>query len=383
MTAAADFFTPAPRTTAPTWEECLAVLEKIHRVDVLRRWLCPPQTAATVHQTLMYWVLTLEHDTQFIADEIQKRYADQINLAWNRVTNSYGQVEYGVKAQPVEMLPAPEPEKLPAKVIQFPLWPDSQRGVPNDFLRSALFAGIEGKTRQHMKRQEIAAYGDVCLKYTGEQLDQSDLDVWEQVVHLVREHPAGTLCHFKTYSFLKAIGRSRGSSDYKWLHGVLLRLQTCAVEVYKGNDIFSRSLVTGFDILNARDEIKVMVDSDILRVYAGGWAAIDWDIRERLRRKPLALWLHGFYSTHADPYPISVTKLHELSGSKTKQLKHFRANLKTALQDLVNAKVIEAWEIDKHDLVHVVRGAAISPSQARHLIRKTGLPVAAAVKMDC
>ena len=46
-----------------------------------------------------------------------------------------------------------------------------------------------------------------------------------------------------------------------------------------------------------------------------------------LRGKPLALWLHGFYASHAAPYPLTVAYLHKLSGSQTKQLRYFKKNL--------------------------------------------------------
>ena len=29
------------------------------------------------------------------------------------------------------------------------------------------------------------------------------------------------------------------------------------------------------------------------------WTPLDWAQRQQLRGKPLALWLHGFYATHA------------------------------------------------------------------------------------
>ena|SRR5436305_8895490 len=50
-----------------------------------------------------------------------------------------------------------EPDDLPeqrptpkqsAAVIQLPLWPEPARGAPNDVLRSALFAAIQGKGRE-------------------------------------------------------------------------------------------------------------------------------------------------------------------------------------------------------------------------------------------
>ena len=64
-----------------------------------------------------------------------------------------------------------------------------------------------------------------------------------------------------------------------------------------------------------------------------------------LRGKPLALWLHGFYASHAAPYPLRVAYLHKLSGSQTKQLRYFKKNLTQALRDLEAAGAIKSFEI--------------------------------------
>jgi hypothetical protein len=102
--------------------------------------------------------------------------------------------------------------KQSAAVIQLPLWPEPARGVPNDVLRSALFAAIH-RGREYIEDRLIAAVDGISIRYTGRQLEQSDLDVWEQVLHLARQHPLGTVCYFKGGAFLKAIGRSAGKAN--------------------------------------------------------------------------------------------------------------------------------------------------------------------------
>ena len=81
-------------------------------------------------------------------------------------------------------------------VAQLPLWPEPKRGAPNSFIRSALFAAIQGKDRQFMKETVLASQDGIVIKYTGEQLNQADLDVWETIVHLAREQPLSTFCSF-------------------------------------------------------------------------------------------------------------------------------------------------------------------------------------------
>ena len=72
------------------------------------------------------------------------------------------------------------------KLIQLPLWFEPERGTPNSFLRSALFAAIQGQSRQFLKEVTLASSRDITVKYTGEQLNQDDLTVWENLVHLAR-----------------------------------------------------------------------------------------------------------------------------------------------------------------------------------------------------
>ena len=115
-----------------------------------------------------------------------------------------------------------EEPRGPAKVIQLPLWPEPKRGAPNAVLRGALFAAVQGKDRQYMHRQElIAAQDGITIRYTGEQLDQADLDVWEQALHLARTQALGTECYFTAHGFLKALGRQTGKSGHEWLKSAI------------------------------------------------------------------------------------------------------------------------------------------------------------------
>jgi hypothetical protein len=110
---------------------------------------------------------------------------------------------------------------------------------------------------------------------------------------------------------------------------------------------------------------KLTLNAETLKLYRwNDWTAIDWEQRHALRGKPLALWLHGFYSSHAQPHDILIDTLHTLTDSGTKNRYHFKANLKTALADLEKATGIKG--IIQGDLVVVER--LPSPAQQRHHI---------------
>ena len=269
-----------------------------------------------------------------------------------------------------ELAKEPAPEKKSGQVVQLPLWPEPVRAVPNDILRSAIFAAIQGKSRKFMKKEIIASVDGVTIKFTGWQLDQSDADVWEQVIHLAKTHPLGIECGFRAWTFLKDIGRSRGKSDYEWLKDSLNRLLSCSVEITKGRKIIGTRLLAKYIIDEETQLIKVIIDKDMASFYAAGWTGINWEQRQKLRRKPLALWLHGEMSSHANVFDRKVETLHRLCGSTDKTLYSFRQKLRWALDSLKEIGAVADWKIDPvTDLVNVDRGAAITDSQRRHLAK--------------
>ena len=267
---------------------------------------------------------------------------------------------------------AAEEEPRRAKVIQLPLWPETKRGAINAVLRSALFAAIQGKGRAALQRELVAAQQGIEIYFTGWQLSQSELDVWEQVLHLARTQATGSECHFTARGLLKALGRQTGKSDHEWLKLVVARLTGGVVEITSGGRTYFGTLVEGGARDEATGQYVVQINPKLAAFYGvAEWTQLDWDQRQQLRGKPLALWLMGFYASHARPHPLTVAYLHKLSGSQTKQVWKFKQNLAGALGELVNVGAIEAFEI-VGDLVHV--RTVPSKSQQKHLAARRAKP---------
>lgn len=266
---------------------------------------------------------------------------------------------------PVELPAVPA---APPKAIQLPLWPDPVRGVPNSILRSALFGAIKRGKRAYQDGVKKASVDGVTVVHTGPQLDQADLDVWEQCLHLARTGGLGVEIRFTGHGFLKAIGRSTGKSQHEWLKSALRRLMASLVELEDGKKGYAGQLLhhwyrdeeTGHHVMELNPKIAAMFGAD-------GWTQIEWEQRQALKKQPLAQWLHGFYSTHAAPFPYKVETLHQLCGSEAKRLDHYREELRKALDALAEATGW-AWEINDADLVQINKKP--TGSQARHLIRK-------------
>jgi hypothetical protein len=264
---------------------------------------------------------------------------------------------------------------------QLPIWPDAVRGAPNALLRSALFAGIHSKKRKVLGTQTspdkkpqgvaIASQDGIKITYAGTQFNQFDADVFFETIHRARRHPLETACEFRGSELLSAIGRGASARSYEDFEQSLDRLRRGSVDlqwdVNGRKYIFSGSLVLYYVREVTTKTYKVTFAKEILTLFSpASWTQIEWAERQALKGQPLSQWLHSYFSTHAAPFPISVSFLHEKSGSPTTLLKHFKVELRNALA------VIEAqlgWTITWNgDLVSVVHPP--SASQARHIGRR-------------
>lgn len=249
-------------------------------------------------------------------------------------------------------------------IVQLPLWPEPKRGAPNSFIRSALFAAIQSKDRKFMKEAVLASQDGITIKFTGEQLNQADLDVWETIVHLAREQPLGTVASFTAHGILKAMGMPTGNSQHKQLHSTIIRLTACAVEItHEGKTYFGPLIKSG-----AKDEITrhygVELNKGIIKLFGENqWTALDWQQRQELRGQPLAQALHAFYSSHREPYAVKLQTIQAYTGSRNRQLASFRRQVRAALNELVNAGFLVAFDFDG-DLIRVVRHTASTIKKA-------------------
>ena len=253
-----------------------------------------------------------------------------------------------------------------------PTWPSPMRGTPNACLRSALFAGIQGKERIAYKRRTLlAAVDGIEIRYLGVQLDQSDLDVWMQIVHLARRQLPGFCVTFSAHSMLKSLGKGSGKSQHEWLKESMARLGGAFVEItFHGRDAFGEK---GF-LRYYRDEqtqhYMVELTASMLRLFEDGYTHIEFAQRQQLRKHPLALWLHGFLCSHAAPYPLKIETLHRLSGSSAKNLRDFKLRTRKALEALVGIGAIESFVVDSEDFVRIKK--LPTPTQQRYLEAKQG-----------
>jgi hypothetical protein len=260
--------------------------------------------------------------------------------------------------------------KQPSPQMSLELWPDSVRGVPNAVLRGSLFT-VSQRRSTFNKRELLAAVEGIEVRFKGQRFNQTDLDVWEMLLHLARLQPLDNRVEFTAHAFLKEMGRGIGKFQHEQLKEEIMRLVTGGVEITwtKENKTFGGTLVSEFYRDEETQRYVVVFSKKMLELYEGGYSHIDWTQRKALGNNNLAKWLHGFYATHAVPFPYKVETIMTLCGSTTKELYKFRQTLKAALIGLVEVGALMSWEIDKNDLITISKTPSLA--QQRH-IKRTG-----------
>ena len=263
---------------------------------------------------------------------------------------------------------------LSTNVIKLPLWPDAVRAVPNGFLRSALFGAIGKGRRRYINGEDLAAIDGVTIRYKGERLDQGDLDVWESVLHAIRLQGLGNQCRLTSYALLKLMGKTDTGKNRATLQDRIERLVANALTVKQGRYSYIGSLI----LFAAKDEETqewvIELDPRLRPLFAADqFTQIEWAVRQELDGQPLAQWLHGFYASHAKPYPTRIDTLLELSGSENTEPRSSRQKLRKAFEAVAKASEIhgEEFRYEIHgDLVRAEKKG--SKSQRQHLAKKNG-----------
>jgi hypothetical protein len=255
-------------------------------------------------------------------------------------------------------------ETLPAlaKVIQLPTWGVGSRGAPNEILRSALFnARNKKRQREYLEKATIAVIGEGEITYTGRELRQDDETVWLQLIHLARALPLGELVEFTAYSFIKSLRWNNSAKSYKRLRDSLERMQATALTVYSkriGEGV-SLSMIPFFAWRQGRNGpplpmYQVRIAPELIELFSGvRYTLIEWQQRLALPNG-LATWLHGYYASHKEPYPIKLETIRKGAGLTINRKDHLKEQTEIALEALKRVGFLKSWKIEG-DLVYVER----------------------------
>lgn len=240
-----------------------------------------------------------------------------------------------------------------------PFWTEIERTAPASIVRSALFGIVKRGTRKFIQREIIASWGTDNITFTGEQLDQSDFNLWLEILHQSREE-LGKPVYFTFRGILKAIGRSEGGKDIEWLQRSLTRLKATEVLIKSGNKEYAGSFIQCYARNSLTGEYYLTVDAQIAKLFDPTYAKMLLDVRLSLS-SDLSKWLYAFISSQKPRrlHTIGIEKLKTLSGSSS-SIREFRRMLKRDLLTLKKENILDHWYMRNNDVLEYRRKPPIA-----------------------
>jgi hypothetical protein len=166
------------------------------------------------------------------------------------------------------------------------------------------------------------------------------------LVDLAHDTPLGVECNFTAYGIIKHLGLGIGKKERERLEKSVRRLAACLVEVKTERFTYGGSLVDNFLIDEQTKHYKLTLNRELIKIfYDHDWTALSWEQRKKLKGKPLALALHGLWSSHNErPYPLTIANLYEITGSRNKDKYGFKRDLKKALNELIKIGFLKGFD---------------------------------------
>lgn len=223
--------------------------------------------------------------------------------------------------------------------------------APNTLIKSALFGIVGRRKRQAVEDRVVHSWKGSSIRYTGIELGQGELDVWMQILRLMRNQELGKPVYFTKRGFLKALGRHTGKYQYDRLHKELNRLTANALEVKQGPYAYVGSLVDEYYKNDETGRFAVVANPKLVGLFDLGFTRVQWEERLSLKSelsKSIHIYIHANVATPERPHRIGLEKLQKLTRSATKAERKFRQQIRQTMQEMKALGVVESWQIFKN-----------------------------------
>lgn len=271
-----------------------------------------------------------------------------------------------------------------ARQLPLDLWSEPMRGIPNEYVRCALFRvgnpkRVKGEkaVRPVLEDHQLPLqYGPTGrILYSGPVLYQHDETVFLQLLHLARGQDLDQPIEIEPYKLaasLTNVKRRVSGSDVATVGEAIKRLEDAKLVLNAtrleeaglrgGRAAFRLVRKTSMETLDGVERRwLVWLEPETVKLFGSGWfSRVEWEQRLRLPTG-LATCLHSLFASHRDPHPIDLDTIHSISGS-SKPIKapddadsetrraaavaraEFRRLVKTACENLVEVGFLEPPE---------------------------------------
>ncbi|CNK14927.1 putative plasmid-related transcriptional repressor protein [Yersinia aldovae] len=170
------------------------------------------------------------------------------------------------------------------RALSLPNIGESFRIMPNHIARSSLFAPVNSKNNLVYAGTTLVSRVDAVIKFWGEQLDESQADVWMQAMYEASKHSLGEPIVISRSKFLRAIGRNTSGANYEWLHRSMQCLEQAMFSIetnrFATGSEYPLHMIDKFEYDNEIKSHIFQIDPRWIRMYYNNeFSLVNWSQR--------------------------------------------------------------------------------------------------------
>ena len=237
---------------------------------------------------------------------------------------------------------------------------EEKRAIPNCFLRGALFGMVRKGRRALVKDEPIFTMSQYEVSFSGEHLDQNDLELWDTLMYLAKERGVESELRITLYDLCQQMRLTDSMANREALTTRAKRLVFGKVGIKTSTKGFYGGLINNVYIDTEGDgKLVIEYNKKLAPLFIDNdYTYISADIRHLLGENQLARWIYNFYESHKQPIPFAIEFIKQLCRSDS-EIKGFKQKLKLSLEEVkkahlsVNHKSKWDYEINKNNYLMV------------------------------
>lgn len=237
---------------------------------------------------------------------------------------------------------------------------EDKRAIPNCFLRGALFGMVRKGRRALVENQPIFTMSQYEVSFSGSEMDQNDLEVWDTLMYLAKERNVDNELRITLYDLCQQMRIANSGANRDALVSRIKRLKFGMVTIKTEKKEFFGSLINnGYIDIDGDGKLVVEYNKKLMPLFVDNdYTLISADIRHLLGDNQLARWLYNFYESHNKPIPFAIDFIQKLCRSDSEP-KEFKRLLKHGLEMVkkahlsVNPKSKWCYEINTKNFLLV------------------------------
>lgn len=232
-----------------------------------------------------------------------------------------------------------------------------ERVAPSEVLRSALFGIGSRQKRKQLTDHPIFACGGTRITYTGEQLDQSDLDVFMAALRMAYDNGRSLEMTCSIYAFQRLLNLTDCKSSRDRVKASFKRLTTGTIAIKNDKLCYYGHLVNGFKLDKSLGRYKLQLNSEMGQLFRDGYTRINWETRRKIRtdlgRRMQALVLSHEASRNR-PQCYKTDTLKKLCGSNETNDRKFKTKIRKCMRTLRFEGEVKDWSF-RDDILRYTR----------------------------